>query len=1058
MMCDKAGLTLRETLRVPPGHLAVAVLLGLAACNDGVAKQDPEGRAPANKALAPVPPTEIATWQKMVSVTTPEGRLLQALAFDEKRKVVVMFGGSRQHVGDSATPMQDLWEWSPATGAWTQRPASGVVPAVRSGAAMVFDPVRNRMLLFGGRGANAYNFEDLWEWDPTTGTWTERSGGGSHPSARTQHGMVYQASTGKILLYGGGRSESDYQGIRVSASLGGTWELDPATAKWTELFPASSPSIRHDFGLVWDSARSKAVLFGGMQIGGIGDGGTAMQDTWEWDPAARTWTECTTTGSRPSQRHGHAMAFDGSRKKVTVFGGLATAIAGLTNDLWEWDATVGTWTQVLAGTEGNLPSPRGFASMVFDADHSRLQLIAGEVGDPPENTTDTFHFVGSSEVWELNPASTSFTDRSTDSPVPAMRSHHAMAYNPATGKTYVWGGVTVGENAPAVLWEWDGASWTKVVTDASPSQRWDAAMAYDPVRKTLILFGGISKEGSDPYDDTWEWSPATLQWKQVAIQSGPAPRRGHAMVTDTTRGKILMFGGSVNTREGAAELWEWDGASLTWSNRSPTNSSSVPAGRSHPVISFDEGLGKLIVYDSSSLSGTSQSSTSFWDWDVATGGWTFHGLPDILPDSPEIYAVYDAARRRHVFVPNVLDDAVSQTWELDAKSFKWYIRSLQSTPGIRYGSAVAYDSARRVVVLFGGDRRPGGPDNDTWEYTVKNLANGEGCTAASAASCASSNCVDGVCCESPRCTGVCVSCGVPGSEGTCAPAQAGTEVPGSCADGQACDGAGSCKTKNGRACSAESVCASGFCVDGVCCDSACGGTCQACSVPHRVGTCTAYASGTDPDAECSQGSGVCKSTCDGVGACTFPLVACGECLTCDGAGTCSKPVRGCLAGNGGSISGGGGSGGGGLGGGGMMGGAVGTGGGGGYAGSSGGSTGSGGSVGSGGSTVSRDGGSTIVGSGGGGGATVSGSGGVGGGGSMPSDAGSADGRETGTPPEAPWDGSSKPDGAPDAGRLVASLRRGGCSCEVGRGDDAPSAWLLLAGLACVVGCLRRRRP
>jgi len=1040
-----------ETSRGSCWSLVVVILLALASCNDQTPTPSRARRAPARKALVPVPTTEIATWQRMGSVTTPEGRFLQAVAFDEKRKVVVMFGGAKQQEGESAAmPTQELWEWSPATGVWTLRPPSGAAPSARSGAAMVFDPVRDKMLLFGGRGANHYNCEDLWEWDPPTGTWTERSGAGRHPSARTQQGMVYEASTGKILLYGGGRSEDDVQGVGVVASFGDTWELDPAMGTWTELDPASSPGIRHDFGLVWDSARSKAVLFGGIQISGFTDSGTVMQDTWEWDPAAHTWTERTAAGSQPGQRHGHAMAFDGSRDKVVVFGGMSEPKAETMNDLWDWDPGTDEWTQVLSGAEADVPVARGFASMVFDASRARLELIFGRLSLPREGRPESRYFVASGEVWELDPGIASFTDRSTDYPVPRVRSRHAMAYSPDTGKTYVFGGYdphVSGGGELADLWEWDGASWTKVVMDTSPPQRLNAAMAYDPVRKSLILFGGVTgtdfndhDTGGELYDDTWEWSPATRQWQQMVSQGGPAPRSGHAMVTDTTRGKILMFGGSVSTPEGAAEVWEWDGAALTWTDRSPADSSGVPGGRTFPAISFDEGLGKLIVYDSNYLAGTSQSSTSFWAWDVVTGGWDFHDLSDKLAGSrPMIYAVYDSARRRHVFFPDVVENGIGQTWELDAKSLKWYVRSLPSTPGGRYGSSMIYDGARRAVVLFGGDRNVGGADNETWEYTVTNLANGEGCTAASAATCASGNCVDGVCCESPGCTGACMSCSVSGSEGTCVLAPAGTEVPGSCAAGEACDGAGSCKTKNGQACPAASGCASGFCVDGVCCDGECGGVCQACNLAGRIGTCAAHVAGTDPEGECGEGTGVCKSTCDGVGACKFPLVSCDDCLTCDGAGTCSRPVPRCFSGSGGAggMSGVGSAAGGGSGSG-------------GYPGGSGGGISGGGR--GGGSTGSGNGGTTTTGSSGGGGTMLSGAGGLGD--SMGSSRGGASGSAGGVGTAADA-GAANHDGG-DARKLVASLRRGGCSCEVGRGNDGVLPWLLLVGAALLARRARRR--
>jgi MYXO-CTERM domain-containing protein len=773
------------------------------------------------------------------------------------------------------------------------------------------------------------------------------------------------------------------------------------------------------------------------------------------------------------------MAYDGSSSKVVVFGGWDMATTGSKNDMWDWDPTTGSWTEVLTGTETGIPGSRSYASMVFDGTRSRLEMVAGMV-TAANPAIGVVGLIGSNEVWEMNPATLTFTDRSVAYQGPAARAYHAMAYCPATGKVYVAGGLDPLMKVSALtdLWEWNGSTWNEVVTDQSPPPRIDGAMAYDPARRSLILFGGTSWSSPAVPNDTWEWSASTRQWTQLVTNGSPDARWGHAMVTDTARNKILLFGGSGSNGAALGDVWEWDGATLTWTNRTPVTSSSVPAGRAYPVMSFDETRGKLVLYDGSrSLSVAGESTSAFWEWDVVTGGWALRDPQDTLSDTSNVYAVYDPARRRHVFLTDASVNGVFQTWELDAKSQTWYVRSLANAPGGRFRSAMTYDSGRQVAVLFGGIQNSsaaapgGGATNDVWEYAVTNLANGEGCTAASAADCASGFCVDGVCCESAGCTGACMACNTPGSEGTCVLAQAGTEVPGSCSDGQACDGTGSCKSKNGQACSAAGNCASGFCVDGVCCDDACTGVCKSCNLPGQVGTCTAQSAGTDPNGECGLGTGVCRSTCDGVGVCTFPLggVSCGACLTCDGAGTCSRPDPACSSG--------------GTGGKGIpgkdSGGSTGwsSGGGGGSTNQSGGSGGSS----SGGAGSSGSGGATTLASGGGGapssggGATSSAEGGSGG--TALAGAGGAS-RDAGNPAKdgaardstggggasggAPGPGIDSGLAALDGGRaaadggLVAKLHRGGCSCGVGEdvpSKEGPLPWIFVAG----AGLLARRR-
>ena len=79
---------------------------------------------------------------------------MQAVAYDETRKVIVMFGGQIWNPSTwAAAPTDETWEWSPATGAWRLL-AGGEAPKPRSGAAMVFDAKRNKLVLFGGRAGS----------------------------------------------------------------------------------------------------------------------------------------------------------------------------------------------------------------------------------------------------------------------------------------------------------------------------------------------------------------------------------------------------------------------------------------------------------------------------------------------------------------------------------------------------------------------------------------------------------------------------------------------------------------------------------------------------------------------------------------------------------------------------------------------------------------------------------------------------------------------------------------------------------------------------------------
>jgi hypothetical protein len=637
-----------------------------------------------------------------------------------------------------------------------------------------------------------------------------------------------------------------------------------------------------------------------------------------------------------------------------------------------------------------------------------------------------------------------------------------MAYYPPTGQIYVFGGYDSMGNVLDDLWAWNGQTWAEVPAAIRPSARADAALAYDPARKSLILFGGTSYYGKSVNNDTWEWTSAGT-WKQLFPTTSPDALYTHAMVTDTTRSKILLFGGlssyyfygSGGISGGSSyknslrnDVWEWDGSNATWTNRTPAASTTTPSARQYPVLAYDEGRQKMFLLDGPIYSSTYATSTStFWEWDPISAGWALRDPGDALNYGGSLFVTYDSIRRREVMLTNVYDSNTGfiQTWELNAKGPTWYIRALQNTPSSRNYAAMAFDSGRGVAVLFGGNVN-GTYSDETWEYQVTGLGLGEGCTSAFASTCASGNCVDGVCCESATCSGLCKSCNVAGSEGTCVLAQAGSEVSGSCSNGKACDGSGNCKNSNGQACTSEVMCASNYCVDGVCCDGACAGTCVSCNLAGRTGQCSPYPAGTDPQSECGKGTGVCKSTCDGVGSCAFPqsAVACDTCMTCDGAGTCSMKTTVCSSGGTGGYWGSGGYASGGRGGsGGYTSGSGGRGGSGGYTSGSGGRggsggyfSGSGGRGGSGGYFSGFGGQSGLAGNISGFGGNISGSGGK-------ADAGSPKGGSSG----ASIDGGD--------GITSAYLHRPGCSCELGNARAISS--LGLSGPLLLVGAILLRR-
>ncbi len=83
----------------------------------------------------------------------------------------------------------------------------------------------------------------------------------------------------------------------------------------------------------------------------------------------------------------------------------------------------------------------------------------------------------------------------------------------------------------------------------------------------------------------------------------------------------------------------------------------------------------------------------------------------VAPRSRIAHAMaYDAARREVVLFGGVTQSPSAETWVYDG--VRWEQRFPETSPSARAHHAMVYDSVRRRVVLFGGD----GNLNDTWEW------------------------------------------------------------------------------------------------------------------------------------------------------------------------------------------------------------------------------------------------------------------------------------------------------------------------------------------------------
>lgn len=261
-------------------------------------------------------------WHPVVAATLNAPRNLDCLAYDRARHCVI--AGPTQKESDTIEWNGTIWQQvQPAT-----------APSRRSFAALTTDPLRQRVVLFGGW--NDPWLQDTWEWD------------GSHWHDLTTTTAPTNFSGLPQIVYDSGSQRT------VTFTGNATWEWDGAT--WTQRFPPVQPHVT-TFALAADPLRGCVVLHGFT---------ATSSETWEW--RGGSW-QFRATAHTPTLRDSPVMVHDPGRGRTVLFGGhLQAPGAPLVSDTWEYDGI--DWTLVPAN-----PCPDAFTAAYDPASRSVVTFV-----------------------------------------------------------------------------------------------------------------------------------------------------------------------------------------------------------------------------------------------------------------------------------------------------------------------------------------------------------------------------------------------------------------------------------------------------------------------------------------------------------------------------------------------------------------------------------------------------------------------------------------------------------------------------------------------------------
>jgi hypothetical protein len=198
-----------------------------------------------------------------------------------------------------------------------------------------------------------------------------------------------------------------------------------------------------------------------------------------------------------------------------------------------------------------------------------------------------------------------------------------------------------------------------------------------------------------------------LVWQQLNFQTLPSPRVGSALTLNPVNQVALLFGGSDFLHGMLNDLWLTDGRA--WLQ---FNTPHAPEARAGASLVYDDARQQAILFGGVTYTGTLLGDT-----------WVFNGVDWVQQqplDSPSPRAnasmAYDADRNLTILFGGQADtggeywEALNETWAWDGAN--WQRQSPSTLPSARWGASMAYDRAKKSIVLFGG--ADGSFQEDTW--------------------------------------------------------------------------------------------------------------------------------------------------------------------------------------------------------------------------------------------------------------------------------------------------------------------------------------------------------
>jgi len=628
-------------------------------------------------------------------------------------------------------------------------------PGTRSQASAIYDASTNQMIMFGGQHApTSTDFNDTWTVKnviaagPTTANnlnWVKVSATGKLPSNRFGHSAVYNPTSNRMVVFGGG---TGFPGPCVNE----LWVLknpnSVGTPAWTQLTATGNlPPAREGHTAVYDSAKNTMIVFGGTDCLG-----KYYSDVWiltnaDGSTGNPSWTQALPSGSGPSARTQSSAIYDSTNNIMTVFGGGAANRTAF-NDVWTLSNANGTggtpaWSQL--SPTGTAPIARSGHSAIYDSADNRMVVHGGVIGTGPVRN-DTWiltnaNGLGGTPAWsQLVPTAAG-----------PYRASHTAIYDSVSNEMVIFGGdsqlaKTFTDDHVLVLTHANGLSSGATWSQEGPVPRYHATAIYDAATDQMVVFGGLQNGSAGAVNDLWseqrvaadgQAAAVSTDWVQrFASGTPPSARFGHVGIYDSISNRLIVFGGATAPTKCLNDLWALDDANSslgapTWLKQ--TAFGTAPTKRMNSSAAYDPATNVLMVFGGTNCSGGYLSEV--WTLSNANGSggtpvWTQLAPTGIGPAEREnSSAIYDSANNiLTIYGGDAGGNGLSDVWTLanangQGGTPQWtQLAPTGTAPAARTGQSAVYDTANNRMIIFGGINSVTGSGymNDTWILTNAN--------------------------------------------------------------------------------------------------------------------------------------------------------------------------------------------------------------------------------------------------------------------------------------------------------------------------------------------------